>query len=221
MRIAAVTFETQEAILITDPDGNILRVNHAFEEITGYGAAEVIGKNPRVFQSGKHDAEFFRSMWSDLLDTGKWAGEIWDKRKDGEVYPKLMTITATYDDNVRVKNYVAVFLDISNRKKSEQEIHQLAFYDPLTKLPNRRLLLDRLQQGLAISARNSRYGALLFLDMDHFKTINDTRGHAKGDQLLIEVARRSGVDPGIVLATGRTRMERTADALHRLSKPQL
>ena len=190
MRIAAVTFETQEAILITDPDGNILRVNHAFEEITGYSAEEVIGSNPRMFQSGIHDAEFFRSMWTDLLGTGKWAGEIWDKRKDGEVYPKLMTITATNDDEDRVTNYVAVFRDISNRKKSEQEIHQLAFYDPLTKLPNRRLLLDRLQQGLAISARSGRHGALLFLDLDHFKTINDTRGHAKGDQLLIEVARR-------------------------------
>jgi diguanylate cyclase (GGDEF)-like protein/PAS domain S-box-containing protein len=190
MRIAAVTFETQEAILITDPDGSILRVNHAFEEITGYSAEEVIGKNPRMFQSGKHDEGFFRSMWTDLLGTGKWAGEVWDKRKDGEVYPKLMTITATYDDNSRVTNYVAVFRDISNRKKSEQEIHQLAFYDPLTKLPNRRLLMDRLQQGLAISARNNRHGALLFLDMDHFKTINDTQGHAKGDQLLIEVASR-------------------------------
>jgi len=190
LRIAAVTFETQEAILITDPDGSILRVNHAFEEITGYSAEEVIGKNPRMFQSGKHDEGFFRSMWSDLLGTGKWAGEVWDKRKDGEVYPKLMTITATYDDSSRVANYVAVFRDISNRKKSEQEIHQLAFYDPLTKLPNRRLLMDRLQQGLAISARNNRHGALLFLDLDHFKTINDTQGHAKGDQLLIEVARR-------------------------------
>ncbi|HTN93898.1 MAG TPA: PAS domain S-box protein [Gallionella sp.] len=190
MRIAAVTFETQEAILITDPDGNILRVNHAFEEITGYSAEEVIGKNPRMFQSGRHDAGFFRSMWSALLGTGKWAGEVWDKRKDGEVYPKLMTITATYDEADQVTNYVAVFRDISNRKKSEQEIHQLAFYDSLTKLPNRRLLLDRLQQGLAISARNGRHGALLFLDMDHFKNINDTQGHAKGDELLIEVARR-------------------------------
>ena len=102
----------------------------------------------------------------------------------------MMTITAVYDDNHKLTHYVAVFRDISNRKKSEQEIHQLAFYDPLTNLPNRRLLLDRLQQALAVSARNGRYGALLFLDLDHFKTINDTQGHAMGDQLLIEVARR-------------------------------
>jgi len=190
LRIAAITFDSQEGIMITDADANILRVNQAFQNITGYSAVEVVGKNPRSFQSGKHDAGFFRDMWSDLLGTGKWAGEVWDKRKDGEIYPKLMTITAVYDDRNRVTNYVAVFRDISNRKKSEQEIHQLAFYDPLTKLPNRRLLMDRLQQGLAISARSYRHGALLFLDMDHFKTINDTQGHAKGDQLLIEVARR-------------------------------
>ena len=190
MRIAAVTFETQEAILITDPDAKILRVNQAFQDITGYSAAEVIGQNPRILQSGRHDGVFFQAMWSELLDTGKWTGEIWDRRKNGEIYPKLMTITAVYDDLQRVTHYVAVFRDISNRKKSEQAIHQLAFYDSLTLLPNRRLLLDRLQQALAVSARNGRHGALLFLDMDHFKTINDTQGHAMGDQLLIEVARR-------------------------------
>ena len=190
MRIAAVTFETQEAILITDPDAVILRVNHAFQEITGYRAEEVIGKNPRILQSGKHDAAFYQAMWSDLKSTGKWSGEVWDRRKDGEIYPKLMTITAVSDDDGHVTHYVAVFRDISNRKKSEAEIHQLAFYDALTLLPNRRLLTDRLQQALAASARNGRYGALLFLDMDHFKTINDTQGHVMGDQLLIEVAHR-------------------------------
>ena len=190
LRIAAITFDTQEGIMITDADAKILRVNQAFHDITGYDADEVIGRNPRIFQSGRHDAVFFRAMWSDLLSTGKWSGEVWDKRKNGEIFPKLLTITAAYDDRKQVTHYVAVFRDISNRKKSEQEIHQLAFYDPLTKLPNRRLLLDRLQQALAVSARNGRHGALLFLDMDHFKTINDTQGHAMGDQLLIEVAHR-------------------------------
>lgn len=189
-RIAAVTFDTQEAIMITTPDAKILRVNQAFEDITGFSADEVIGCNPRIFRSGRHDTAFYQDMWSDLLSTGKWSGEVWDRRKDGSFYPKLMTITAVHDDDRRLTHYVAVFRDISNRKKSEQEIHQLAFYDPLTRLPNRRLLLDRLQQALAVSARNGRYGALLFLDMDHFKTINDTQGHAMGDQLLIEVARR-------------------------------
>ena len=190
IRIAAVTFETQEAILITDTAGKILRVNQAFKEITGYSAAEVVGQNPRILQSGRHDAAFFRDMWSALLDTGKWSGEIWDKRKNGDIYPKLMTITAVSDDSQCVTHYVAVFRDISNRKKSEDEIHQLAFYDSLTGLPNRRLLLDRLQQAMAAGARNGRYGALLFLDLDHFKTINDTRGHAMGDELLMAVARR-------------------------------
>ena len=190
MRLAAVTFETQEAILITDPEAKILRVNQAFQEITGYRAKEVIGQNPRMFQSGRHDAAFYQAMWSALLNTGKWSGEVWDRRKDGSIYPKLMTITAVHDDNQRVTHYVAVSRDISNRKQSEQEIHQLAFYDSLTMLPNRRLLQDRLQQALAVSARNGRHGALLFLDLDHFKIINDTQGHAMGDQLLIEVARR-------------------------------
>jgi diguanylate cyclase (GGDEF)-like protein len=125
-----------------------------------------------------------------LLGTGKWAGEIWDKRKNGEIYPKWMTITAVYDDQHRVTHYVAVSSDITQRKQSEHEIHQLAFYDPLTKLPNRRLLLDRLHQAMAVSMRSGRHGALLFLDMDHFKAVNDTQGHATGDLLLIEVARR-------------------------------
>ncbi len=190
LRVAAITFDTQEAILITDADAKILRVNQAFQEITGYSKDEVIGRNPRIFQSGRHDAVFYQAMWSELLDTGKWSGEVWDKRKNGEAYPKLMTITAVYDDDHRLTHYVAVFRDISNRKKSEQEIYQLAFFDPLTTLPNRRLLMDRLQQALAVSARNGWHGALLFMDMDHFKTINDTQGHAIGDQLLIQVAQR-------------------------------
>ena len=190
LRIAAATFETQEAILTTDPEANILRVNQAFQDITGYSAAEVVGQNPRIMQSGRHDAAFFQAMWSELRDTSKWTGEIWDRRKNGEIYPKLMTITAVRDNNQRVTHYVGVFRDISNRKKSEQAIHQLAFYDSLTMLPNRHLLLDRLQRALAVSARNGRHGALLFLNLDHFKTINDTQGHAMGDQLLIEVAHR-------------------------------
>jgi len=190
LRIAAITFDTQEGIMITDADARILRVNQAFQDITGYGAGEVIGCNPRIFQSGRHDAAFFRAMWSDLISSGKWAGEVWDKRKNGEIYPKLMTITAVGDDKGQVTHYVAVFRDISNRKKSEDEIHQLAFYDALTHLPNRRLLLDRLHQAMAVSVRNGKYGAILFLDLDHFKTINDTQGHQLGDQLLVAVAHR-------------------------------
>ena len=190
LRIAAATFETQEAILIADPDANILRVNHAFENLSGYSAEEMIGKNPRILKSGRHDKAFYQALWSELLSIGKWSGEIWDKRKNGEIYPKYMTITAVYDGHHQLTHYVAVSSDISQRKLDEQKIYQLAFYDPLTKLPNRRLLLDRLQQAIAVSVRSGRHGALLFLDMDHFKTINDTQGHAMGDLLLVEVANR-------------------------------
>ena len=190
LRIAAATFDIQQAILITDADSKILRVNKSFQDITGYSESEVIGHNPRIFKSGRHDAVFYQGMWAALHDTGKWSGEVWDKRKNGEIYPKSMTITAVYGEQQQVTQYVAVFRDISSRKKSEQDIHQLAYYDPLTHLPNRRLLLDRLQQAMAVSARKESHGALLFMDMDNFKVINDTRGHAIGDLLLIEVARR-------------------------------
>lgn len=190
LRIAAATFESQEAVLITDATAKILRVNKAFEEITGYSAAEIIGNDLNTLDSEHHDAAFYKAIWSELRQSGKWVGEIWDMRKSGELYPKNMTITAVYGDNQEVTNYVSVFTDIAQRKQSEDEIHQLAFYDPLTELPNRRLLVDRLQQALEKSLRSGRYGALLFLDLDHFKIINDTKGHAIGDLLLIEVAAR-------------------------------
>jgi diguanylate cyclase (GGDEF)-like protein/PAS domain S-box-containing protein len=190
LRIAAVTFQTQEAILITGSDATIIRVNQAFQDITGYGKEEVIGQNLHILKSGRHDEAFYQAMWSTLRDTGKWSGEVWDKRKNGDIYPTFMTITAVYDDKQHLSNYVAVFTDISQRKQSEEEINQLAFYDPLTRLPNRRLLLDRLQQAMAASMRGGQHGALLMLDLDHFKTVNDTLGHAMGDLLLIEVAHR-------------------------------
>ncbi len=189
-RIAAVTFETQEAILITDAHASILRINQAFQDITGYVAEEVLGRNPRMFQSGRHDKAFYQAMWSELLETGKWSGEVWDRRKSGDIYPKSITITAVYDAQHQVTHYVAVFRDISRRKQSEQDIHQLAYYDPLTHLPNRLMLMERLNQAMATSMRNEQQGALLFMDLDHFKTINDTQGHAVGDLLLIEVAHR-------------------------------
>ena len=190
LRVAAATFQSREAMLITDADANIIRVNRAFEEITGYQAEEVIGRNPRILQSGRHDAAFYAAMWSSLHETGMWSGELWDRRKNGEIYPKYMTITAVYDDAQRLSNYVAAFNDISQRKQTEEAIHQLAFFDGLTKLPNRRLFLDRLQHCMAASQRSGRHGALLMLDLDNFKTINDTLGHATGDLLLSEVARR-------------------------------
>jgi diguanylate cyclase (GGDEF)-like protein/PAS domain S-box-containing protein len=190
MRIAAVTFDTQDGIIITDPQGQILRVNQAFQEITGYSEEDVLGKNPSILQSGKHDPVFYQTMWSSLINTDKWVGEIWDKRKNGEIFPKTTTITAVRDSNHVLTHYVAVFRDISKLKQSEDEIRQLAFYDPLTGLPNRRLLMDRLNQAQTNSGRNAKYAALLFLDLDHFKIINDTQGHGVGDQLLIEVGHR-------------------------------
>ncbi|MDD2700153.1 MAG: EAL domain-containing protein [Sideroxydans sp.] len=190
LRVAAIAFETHEAIMITDTNGHIIRVNHAFQVITGYSAEDVLGKNPRILSSGRHSSEFYAAMWKKLLESGSWSGEIWDKRKNGQVYPKWLTITAVKNREGETTEYVAIFSDITNRKQAEEEIFSLAFYDTLTKLPNRRFLLERLQQSISTSARNHLHGALLFLDMDRFKTLNDTLGHDHGDLFLIEVARR-------------------------------
>lgn len=190
LRIAATAFESQEGILITDADSKILRVNNSFTDITGYTAEEVIGKNPRILSAGRQNETFYKNMWNSLINTGSWAGEVWNRRKNGEIYPEYLAITAVKNEDGIVTNYVASLADISQRKESEEKIRSLAFYDPLTKLPNRRLLLDRLQQALASSARSSHHGALLFLDLDNFKALNDTLGHDIGDELLQHVADR-------------------------------
>jgi diguanylate cyclase (GGDEF)-like protein/PAS domain S-box-containing protein len=189
-RIAAIAFESQEGMFITDAASAILRVNSAFTEITGYTSAEAVGQTPHLLSSGRHDAAFFGEMAASIRSNGSWQGEIWNRRKSGEVYPEWLTITAVKDDAGVVSNYVATLSDISSRKAAEDEIRNLAFYDPLTRLPNRRLLLDRLAQTLAASARHRREGALLFIDLDNFKTLNDTLGHDKGDLLLQLVAQR-------------------------------
>ena len=190
LRVAAATFETHEAIMITDAAGNIIRVNYAFKNIAGYNEDEVLGKNPRMLSSGRHDQDFYKSMWNALLTEGKWSGEIWDRKKNGEIYPKFATITAVKDKHGDVFQYVSIFTDISERKREEEEIYNLAFYDVLTKLPNRRLLLDRLAVSCSVAKREHLYAALMFLDMDKFKTLNDTLGHEYGDMMLIELARR-------------------------------
>jgi diguanylate cyclase (GGDEF)-like protein/PAS domain S-box-containing protein len=190
LRVAAVAFETHEAILITDRRANIVRVNQAFTDITGYRPEEVLGQNPRILSAGRQDKAFYIDMWQQLLHTGSWAGEIWDKRKNGQIYPKWLTITAVRDERQEVTHYVSIFSDITVRKQAEEEIHKLAFYDALTKLPNRRLFLDRFRSALAASVRRDDYGAVLFIDLDRFKALNDTLGHDYGDLLLIEVGVR-------------------------------
>ncbi|MDP2153061.1 MAG: EAL domain-containing protein [Methylotenera sp.] len=189
-RIAATAFESQEGMLVTDAKNVILRVNRVFTDITGYTAEEVIGKTPKLLSSGQHDVDFYAAMWKCINGTGAWEGEVWNRRKNGEVYPERLTITAVKGTDDIVTNYVATFTDTTLSKAAEKEIYQLAFYDTLTHLPNRRLLLDRLSQALVASARSGRQGALLFLDLDHFKNLNDTLGHDTGDLLLQKVAER-------------------------------
>ncbi len=190
LRIAATAFEAQEGMMVTDAKSVVLRINEAFTAITGYAASEIVGRTPRVLSSGKHDRTFYASMWATIHAKGTWQGEIWDRRKNGEVFPEWITITSVRNPEGEVTNYVATFTDITERKAAESEIEYLAFYDQLTRLPNRRLLLDRLQQALAASARSGAEGALLFIDLDNFKDLNDTLGHEKGDLLLKLVAER-------------------------------
>ena len=190
LKIAATAFESQEGMFITDANQVILRVNHAFTIMTGYTAEEAFGNTPKLISSGRHDAAFYAEMWDSLKSQYFWEGEIWNRRKNGEIYPEHINITAVKDNKGKVINYVASFTDITLRKAAEKEIQHLAFYDPLTGLPNRRLLLDRLQQSAAYNARSHRGGAILFLDIDYFKTLNDTLGHDIGDLMLKQVALR-------------------------------
>jgi diguanylate cyclase (GGDEF)-like protein/PAS domain S-box-containing protein len=190
LRLAAACFESQEAIVITDADGVILRVNPTFTEITGYTAEEVVGRNPRILKSDRHNTDFYRRMWEAINNTGKWQGEIWDRRKNGEAYPKWLTISAVKNDSGKVTHYIGVHYDITQRKQAEEKIHGLAFLDQLTGLANRFSLHERLAQALGMAQRNNRQLALMLIDLDNFKTINDTLGHPIGDQLLIQVAQR-------------------------------
>jgi diguanylate cyclase (GGDEF)-like protein/PAS domain S-box-containing protein len=190
LRVAAAAFEAQVGIMVTDTDLHILRINRAFSHDSGYTAEEVVGRRPNMFQSGRHDQTFYNAMWDSIKRTGAWQGEIWDRRKNGEIYPKWMTITAVTGSDGRPTHYVSTQIDTTESKAAENEIRTLAFYDPLTSLPNRRLLLNRLQQAMTASARSSQVGALLFIDLDHFKSLNDTLGHDQGDLLLQQVGQR-------------------------------
>jgi len=190
LRIAATAFESQLGMMVTNQNRVILRVNQAFTDITGYGSQEAVGQTPRMLSSGRHDAQFYAVMWEEIKGRGSWQGEIWNRRKNGDVYPEWLTVTAVKDQSGLTTHYVATFSDITSRKSAEDEIRNLAFYDPLTRLPNRRLLMDRLGLALSGGSRHRRKVALLFVDLDNFKTLNDTQGHYQGDLLLQQVAGR-------------------------------
>ncbi|MBS1144878.1 MAG: diguanylate cyclase/phosphodiesterase with sensor(s) [Proteobacteria bacterium] len=179
-----------DGITLTDASGNILDVNPAFSRITGWERSEVIGRNPRVLKSGRHDQEFYEAMWKSINETDSWRGEIWNRNKYGEVYPELLSISAVRDSAGNLTNYVAVFSDIGRLKAQESQLTQMAYYDPLTELPNRTLLADRLIQGIAQTRRTRSLMAICYLDLDGFKPINDTWGHGAGDMVLIEIANR-------------------------------
>ena len=190
LAIAAIAFESQNGIIITDSKGIILRTNQAFSRITGFNTEESVGKTVALLKSGRHDETFYARMWATLNAQGRWQGEIWNRRKNGKIYAELLTITAVKSEESNVTHYVGNFSDITEDKDAEAAIHRLAYYDSLTGLPNRRLLQDRITQAISASARSEAYGAVLFVDVDNFKTLNDTRGHAIGDLLLIDIGHR-------------------------------
>jgi diguanylate cyclase (GGDEF)-like protein/PAS domain S-box-containing protein len=203
LRQAAAVFDcTREGVLVTNSKGLIVHVNRAFMEITGYQCEEVLGQRPSMFKSGHHPPGFYQAMFATLDSLGEWSGEIWNRRKSGEIYPQWQTIRLVHDDQGRLSQYVAVFSDISAIKNSEHELTHLAHHDPLTDLPNRLLFTDRAGQAVASAQAHKRGCALLMIDLDHFKLINDSLGHSVGDQLLKTVAERLKAlfGPGITLA---------------------
>ncbi len=192
LRLAATVFEaSSEAILITDTHRRIVAINRAFSDITGYSEAEALGNTPALLTSGRHDAAFYADMWNHLRARGCWSGEIWNRRKNGEVYPEWLTINEVRSSSGNISHYVALFSDISERKATEARVQHLAEYDFLTDLPNRMLLHDRLQQSLRLAERKQHTVAVLFMDLDRFKNVNDTLGHDAGDELLRQVASRT------------------------------
>jgi diguanylate cyclase (GGDEF)-like protein/PAS domain S-box-containing protein len=190
LSVAAIAFEIEEGMIVTDSDGVILRVNRVFTLLTGYSAEEAIGLNLSMIKSDRNDPGFYPRMQEALRRDNYWQGEIWNRRNNGESYPEWLTITAVVGKDGSITNYICAFFDITERKQAEEKIHNLAFYDPLCQLPNRRLLFDRLHQAVTTSARTRNCAGLLFIDLDNFKLLNDTRGHDIGDMLLIEVGHR-------------------------------
>ena len=189
LRISAYAFDSQEAMVITDKDANIIKVNNAFTKITGYTKNEVFGHNPRILKSDYHSGAFFKRMWRDLEKNGRWGGELYNRHKDGTICPLKTTITAIKDKNNNTTHFIAQFYDISDIKQSEQKLTYQARHDALTGLPNRIVLKDRLSQAIKSSKRHKKIGALMFIDLDNFKYINDTLGHDIGDELLKQIAK--------------------------------
>jgi diguanylate cyclase (GGDEF)-like protein/PAS domain S-box-containing protein len=190
LRIAAIAFESNEPMVITDANNIILQVNQAFTKSTGYTKEEAVGRKINLLKSGRHGEAFYKAMWETIERTGTWQGEIWDRRKNGEIYPKWLIISVVKGDDGTVTHYVGTHIDITERKAAEEQIKQLAFYDPLTQLPNRRLLQERLKHGIDVERRDGKQLALLMLDLDRFKSVNDSMGHLAGDELLQQVAER-------------------------------
>lgn len=230
LRMAASVFaSTQEGILITDLAGTILDINQAFTEITGYTRAEALGQNPRLLKSGQHNGEFYTGLWQVLRKTGSWGGEIWNRKKNGEIYPEWLVISTVRDTRGQLTHYIGTFSDISLLKQQQKQLEHIAHYDALTGIPNRLLLADRLRQALAHTRRSQTILAVGYLDLDGFKAINDRYGHATGDLLLIEIAQRIkntlrdsdtvarlGGDEFVFLLLGLERPEECVATLNRL-----
>jgi diguanylate cyclase (GGDEF)-like protein/PAS domain S-box-containing protein len=189
LRIASVAFQSRDGMIVTDSKGNILRVNEAFEKVTGYLAGELVGKRTSIFKSYvHHDDVFYRNMWEAMSTEGKWEGSIWNRNKEGRILPVWLSVSAVRGLDGVITHYIGIYSNTSDPREAERKIMELAYYDPLTNLPNRRLLLDRLNQARIAVTRNQVFGAVLLIDIDRFKSINDTRGHDMGDQVLMAVA---------------------------------
>ena len=190
MLMGKVFENAEEGVMITDAQANILSVNQAFINVTQYSREEVIGKKPNILHSGNHDKGFYERMWNVIVNEQRWQGEVWNRRKDNELYPEWLSITAVFDDNQKVSHYIGIFSDVSTESEGNERLYHLAHYDSLCDLPNRMLFYDRLRQAISRSKRSNQRIAVMFMDLDGFKQVNDEYGHSIGDELLQQVSKR-------------------------------